>query len=111
VKLFQNDLLERFTLISPVAFAWTWTVFLAVALWASWGVTNALASIGLVFVGLTIWSLFEYVMHRFIFHLKLRSRLGQALIFLTHGNHHTVPNDGMRNVMPPVLSVTISLGV
>jgi sterol desaturase/sphingolipid hydroxylase (fatty acid hydroxylase superfamily) len=111
VRLFRNDLLERFTLISPVAFALTWTVFLAVALWASWGVTNVFAWVGLVFAGLLIWSLFEYAMHRFLFHLKLESRFGRALIFLTHGNHHTVPNDRMRNIMPPVVSVTISLGV
>lgn len=111
VRLFRNDLLERFTLISPVAFAVTWTVFLAIAIWASWGVAGPAAAIGLVCVGLTIWSLFEYAMHRFIFHLELKSRLGKALIFLTHGNHHAIPNDPMRNIMPPIVSVTISCGV
>jgi sterol desaturase/sphingolipid hydroxylase (fatty acid hydroxylase superfamily) len=111
VRLFRSDVLERFTLISPVAFAVTWAVFLVIALRASWGVAGPFASIGLVFAGLLIWSLFEYAMHRFIFHLELGSRLGKALIFLTHGNHHTVPNDPMRNIMPPIVSVTISCGV
>jgi len=111
IRLFQNDLLERFTLISPIAFAVTWAVFLVIAIRASWGVASFLPSLALVAAGLLIWSLFEYAMHRFIFHLKLRSKLGQWLIFLTHGNHHVVPNDGMRNIMPPIVSVTISCGV
>ena len=111
IRLFQNDLLERFTLISPIAFAVTWAVFLVIAIRASWGVASFLPSLALVAAGLLIWSLFEYAMHRFIFHLKLRSRFGQWLIFLTHGNHHVVPNDGMRNIMPPIVSVTISCGV
>ncbi|CAN5332451.1 sterol desaturase family protein [soil metagenome] len=111
VRLFRNDLLERFTVISPRAFAVTWAIMLALAVHAGWGVTGFLASIGLVAVGLLIWSLFEYAMHRFLFHMKLESRLGQGLIFLTHGNHHAVPNDGLRNLMPPIVSVTISSGV
>jgi sterol desaturase/sphingolipid hydroxylase (fatty acid hydroxylase superfamily) len=111
VRLFRSNLFERFTLISPVAFGVTWSVFLVIALWANWGVTTIFASIGLVFVGLVIWSLFEYAMHRFVFHLKPRSRFGHALIFLIHGNHHSAPNDRLRNIMPPVVSVTISLGV
>lgn len=111
VRLFRSDLLESVTLISPVAFALTWIVMLALAVRASWGVAALLPSIGLVAVGLLIWSLFEYAMHRFIFHLKFESPLGKALIFLTHGNHHTVPNDPLRNIMPPVVSVSISSGV
>ena len=71
IRLFRNDLLERFTLISPVAFALVWAVFLGIALYASWGVTNAVASIALVAAGVLIWTLFEYAMHRFFFHYEL----------------------------------------
>jgi sterol desaturase/sphingolipid hydroxylase (fatty acid hydroxylase superfamily) len=111
VRLFQNDLLERLTLISPVAFVLTWTVFLGAALYASWGVTSLAASIGLVLLGILIWTLFEYAMHRFIFHLKLNSAFGRWLIFLTHGNHHEVPGDKYRNIMPPIVSVVVSAAI
>ena len=111
VRLFRNDLLERLTLISPVAFVLTWTVFLGAALYASWGVTSLAASIGLVLLGIVIWTLFEYAMHRFLFHMKLNSAFGQWLIFLTHGNHHEVPGDKYRNIMPPIVSVVVSAGI
>jgi sterol desaturase/sphingolipid hydroxylase (fatty acid hydroxylase superfamily) len=108
IRLFQNDLLERFTLISPPAFAVTWTIFLGCAVYASWGVTGFASTIGLVALGLLIWTLFEYVMHRFLFHLKLPSALWRKLVFITHGNHHSMPGDPYRNIMPPVVSVGLS---
>lgn len=108
IRLFRSDLLERTTLVSPVSFAVAWSAFLALALWASWGVTGPLASTGLVAAGVTIWIFFEYAMHRFLFHLKPRSAWGQHLIFLTHGNHHAMPGDPERNIMPPFVSIGIS---
>jgi len=111
IRLFRNDLLERLTLISPPAFALTWAAFLSLAAYASWGAASLAASILLVMLGLLIWTLFEYAMHRFIFHLKLTSDLGRWLIFLTHGNHHAAPDDGYRNIMPPIVSLVISSAI
>lgn len=111
IRLFRNDLLERLTLISPLAFALTWAIFLTVALYASWGVTSLPVSIALLVLGVLIWTLFEYAMHRFIFHLKLKSEFGRWLIFLTHGNHHEAPGDRYRNIMPPMVSVVISAAI
>jgi sterol desaturase/sphingolipid hydroxylase (fatty acid hydroxylase superfamily) len=111
IRLFRNDLLERFTLISPVAFVLTWIVFLGLALYASWGVASIPVSIALVLAGGLIWTLFEYALHRFVFHLKLKSKFGQWLIYLTHGNHHIVPGDRYRNIMPPIVSVVVSAGI
>ena len=108
IRLFRNDLMERMTLISPVTLVVAWVPMLALAVYASWGVADILASVGLVMVGLLIWSLFEYAMHRFLFHMKLASELGRSFIFLTHGNHHTQPNDPLRNIMPPFVSIGIS---
>lgn len=108
IRLFRNDLLERTTLVSPVSFAIVWTAFLALAIYASWGVAGPVAAAGLIAAGVTIWVLFEYAMHRFLFHMKLTSAFGRHLIFLTHGNHHAMPGDPQRNIMPPMISVGIS---
>lgn len=81
---------------------------LSLALYASWGVAPFFGSIGLVMLGLVIWSLFEYAMHRFLFHMKLTSPLGRTFMFLAHGNHHDHPNDPLRNIMPPFVSIGIS---
>ena len=108
IRLFRNDLMEQFTLVSPPVFALVWAVFLAFALYASWRVASLPVSISLVLLGLLTWTLFEYAMHRFIFHLKLTSAFGRWLIFLAHGNHHAAPGDRYRNIMPPLVSVTLS---
>lgn len=108
IRLFQDERLERLTLISPRVFVVIWGIVLAVALWASWGVASLPVSIALVLLGVIVWTLFEYVMHRFIFHLNLKSELGKWLIFLMHGNHHVEPGDRYRNIMPPIVSVWLA---
>lgn len=105
LRLFESDLLEKLTVISPGAFVAIWTVVLAGALYAGWGIVSTTAAVGLGFAGLLIWSLFEYAMHRFLFHMRIRSGFGQRVIFVMHGNHHASPNDPERNMMPPIISV------
>lgn len=53
---------------------------------------------------LLFWTLFEYTMHRVLFHYKATSTAGQWLIYLFHGVHHEDPQDPSRLVMPPVVS-------
>jgi len=110
-RLFRSDLLEKLTVISPPAFVATWLGILTLVLLAGWGRASAPVSIMLVLTGLLAWSLFEYVMHRFLFHLRMRSELGQWLIFVIHGNHHVNPNDPYRNLMPPIISVVWSAAI
>ncbi|GAA5996777.1 hypothetical protein JCM5350_007784 [Sporobolomyces pararoseus] len=69
--------------------------------------TVALQRTGICFaVGNVIWTILEYVMHRFVFHVEawLPDRpFFLMLHFLLHGIHHYVPMDRMRLVMPPIL--------
>lgn len=56
--------------------------------------------------GFGLWSLIEYVLHRFLFHLDEwlpDNRVGLTLHFLLHGIHHYLPMDKYRLVMPPTL--------
>jgi sterol desaturase/sphingolipid hydroxylase (fatty acid hydroxylase superfamily) len=108
LRLFRNDYMERLTVITPRAFAVIWTAVLALAVYASWGTASVPAAIGLGALGLLIWTLFEYAMHRFIFHWKMRSEWGRRMIFVSHGNHHVTPGDPYRNLMPPIVSLTIN---
>lgn len=64
---------------------------------------------GYVIIGLIIWSLTEYIAHRFVFHMNLRSRPGRQFIFLIHGNHHKDPTDYLRNMMPLVVTLPLAL--
>lgn len=60
--------------------------------------------------GAAVWSLAEYLLHRFVFHYQPRSGWGQKLHFIFHGVHHDYPSDAKRLVMPPSASIPIACG-
>lgn len=65
-------------------------------------------------LGAALWTLYEYVFHRFVFHAVRTlpdSRLLFALHFTVHGVHHLVPMDRMRLVMPPLLLAALAAPV
>ncbi len=107
LRLFRSDWLERFTVITPAGFLATWFCILALVLWLSWGRASVPASVALALLGLVLWSLYEYAMHRFLFHMRMRTNAGRWLLFVMHGNHHVNPNDRHRNLMPPVASMML----
>jgi uncharacterized membrane-anchored protein len=48
-------------------------------------------------------------MHRLVFHFEPEDGLGRALHWIIHGVHHDHPNDPMRLVMPPSVSVPLAI--
>lgn len=61
--------------------------------------------------GVFVWTILEYTMHRFLFHIDdwLPDRpFFLMLHFLLHGIHHYVPMDRLRLVMPPILFFALS---
>lgn len=107
IRLFRSDLLEKLTVISPWGFAAVWGMALPAIAWAGWGSISAFVGCSLFAFGLLVWLLFEYAMHRCLFHWESRSELIHRFVFIMHGNHHVDPNDKMRNLMPPVVSLPI----
>ncbi|KAL5514214.1 hypothetical protein ACEPAG_2302 [Sanghuangporus baumii] len=64
-----------------------------------------------VLIGNFIWTVLEYMMHRFLFHmdeLLPDHPIAILLHFLLHGIHHYVPMDRLRLVMPPILFSALS---
>jgi sterol desaturase/sphingolipid hydroxylase (fatty acid hydroxylase superfamily) len=59
--------------------------------------------------GLFIWTIAEYLLHRFVFHYEPKSEIGKYLHFMMHGVHHEYPNDSKRLVLPPSVSIPLSL--
>lgn len=71
---------------------------------------NQAFAIFLFAVGVFVWTLIEYGLHRFLFHLDDRLPEKQwafTLHFLLHGVHHYLPMDRFRLVMPPTLFVVL----
>ena len=69
---------------------------------------GVLSIAGLVVFGLFIWTITEYLLHRFVFHWELKSELGARIHFIFHGVHHDYPSDSRRLVMPPSVSIPLA---
>lgn len=111
VPLFENQLLNRLTrthISVPVS------LFILYALgllyWtATYTSIGLAASLGIFIGGVFLFTLIEYVMHRYVFHWFEHDEVGpEALQYKFHGVHHDYPKDKQRLAMPPVGSLTIS---
>ena len=71
--------------------------------------TSRLLAVPLFFGGWLVWSLVEYALHRFVFHMGAETPEERLRAFLLHGYHHDFPNDKMRLVAPPLMSWPIAL--
>jgi len=107
-RLFESDFLEIFTHVHwsvPIIVYLPVTVY---CLFRAAGVASVGAVIGGFLAGLLVWTLTEYLLHRFVFHFMPKSLWGQRIHFLFHGVHHDYPQDSKRLVMPPVVSVPLA---
>ena len=108
-RMFESDLLDKLSRVHPavpvIIFLPAITVLFALAI----GRVSALGIIGLAVGGYVFWSLSEYWIHRAIFHFEPEeSQVGARFHWIIHGVHHDHPNDPLRLVMPPSVSVPLS---
>src|SRR5512140_3363796 len=88
-RLFKSDALEIFT---HVHWSVPIIIYIPVVVYLLYR-TNVEHEVGpyeatsLFVVGLFIWTLTEYLLHRFVFHYEPKSNWGKRLHFLTHGVH------------------------
>jgi dihydroceramide fatty acyl 2-hydroxylase len=105
--LFESRWLDRLTRVRPFVPALVFGP--AIGLLAGFGFAQAGAARGGLGLlgGYALWTLAEYWIHRSVFHIEPRSRLGERVHFVIHGVHHDHPNDPLRLVMPPIVSVPV----
>lgn len=103
VRVFENPWLEKLTHVHPLTPLFLWVPIIAWLLWRSHEVQGlSVASIAAVGgVGLFVWTLAEYLLHRFVFHYQPEGRFQERVFYLLHGLHHADPQDPTRLVMPP----------
>lgn len=109
IPLFKNPILEFFSHIHPVT---PIVVFVPVIVWMailSLGVVNVWSTILFFAIGVLTWTLMEYTIHRWAFHVHPTSNLGKKVHFLVHGIHHDYPRDSTRLVMPLLVSVPLAV--
>ncbi|EEH34272.1 inositolphosphorylceramide-B C-26 hydroxylase [Paracoccidioides lutzii Pb01] len=76
------------------------------------GLQNFIIASAYWLLGLFLWTLAEYSLHRFVFHIDKYlpdNRVGLCLHFLLHGIHHYLPMDKYRLVMPPSLFIVLAI--
>lgn len=63
-----------------------------------------------ILLGLFLWTLIEYTLHRWLFHIdsQQRSPAFCTFHFLLHGLHHKVPFDPFRLVFPPLPAAVLA---
>lgn len=109
-QLFSNKFLERLTrtnFIVPVSFFYFVAIVCLVA--AYWLPEISLLKYFWLFpVGMVSFSLVEYLMHRFLFHFRVKTEREAQVQYSIHGVHHEFPRDKDRLVMPIVLSLLLS---
>jgi sterol desaturase/sphingolipid hydroxylase (fatty acid hydroxylase superfamily) len=109
-KLFENPVLEKLsrTHISvPLVIFFTYSAGLLY-----WSITHTSLSMGITvlmfFIGLLVFTLVEYLIHRYVFHMDASTERREKMQYTMHGVHHEFPKDKDRLAMPPLLSVTLA---
>ena len=111
-RMFKMDWMEK---LSKVHFSVPIFIFVPVIIYFSWKAFavahNSITTFIVTFLGgLLFWTLTEYILHRFVFHFVPNSKWGLRLHFIFHGVHHDYPNDRLRLVMPPSVSIPLATG-
>jgi sterol desaturase/sphingolipid hydroxylase (fatty acid hydroxylase superfamily) len=111
IRLMKSDLLEALTRVHWSVVPLVWLPIIGWLLWlaAAEGVAPPTFWSGIA-VGLGVWTLVEYAMHRFVFHVPVEDPPAwlYRLVYLFHGIHHIQPWDKTRLVMPPAVSLPLA---
>ena len=130
-RMYRSDLLERLSRVHPAVPLLLFLPVIGVMLWWAFRAGRAAADLALLFgEGVLLWTLVEYVIHRFLFHppqwieddtrrilgglprgapaMPAMPTLRHRFYFTVHGVHHDYPSDARRLVMPPSVSIPLA---
>jgi dihydroceramide fatty acyl 2-hydroxylase len=106
--MFESRLLDACSRVHPTVPV---IIFVpAIAALTAWSLANVtvLVTIALAIAGYALWTLFEYWLHRVVFHFEPDRGIGARMHWIIHGVHHEHPNDPLRLVMPPAVSIPLA---
>jgi dihydroceramide fatty acyl 2-hydroxylase len=106
--MFESRLLDRFTRVHPAVPPLLFGPVITYMLIDGIDRVGGYNAIGLMAGGYVFWTLFEYWLHRIVFHFEPEKGVGARLHWMIHGVHHDHPNDPLRLVMPPSVSVPLA---
>jgi 4-hydroxysphinganine ceramide fatty acyl 2-hydroxylase len=111
VPMFESRFMEFFSHVHPATPLVLYLPVIGYMLYRALteGKMSILTVVGFFLLGVLIWTLLEYIVHRWVFHYQPKTRIGKLLHFIIHGVHHDYPNDGSRLVLPPVFSIPLAV--
>lgn len=109
-QLFQNPVLER---LSHTHIALPVSIFAITALISLYygfthGFLSGASALGLFVGGWLLFTLAEYLVHRYVYHIAATSPGRAKFQYTMHGVHHEYPKDKTRLAMPPILTVFVA---
>src|SRR5262245_6889753 len=112
MRIQGRSLIDRVSRVHPLLPLLVWMPLAAWLLWRSIAARHVSfgALVVMAIAALFSWTLTEYVLHRFLFHLAPTTPVRKRWQFMIHGVHHDNPADRERLLMP-LLPATIGLGI
>ncbi len=109
-RMFESDFLDFFTRTPWFVVPALWLPMVAGTF--GWGLVekklDILVSVAVFLLFIGVWTLAEYLLHRFVFHWVPKTRWGPTFHFFAHGVHHQWPSDRYRLVMPPAAAALLA---
>lgn len=105
LKLFDNNFLESLTVTKWYVVPIVWVPVSSWSFYKCLQTFSLLTSFNLWIFGFFMWTLIEYTLHKYVFHIPVYKDSGAAkkiFQFVIHGQHHKNPFDPGRLVFPPV---------
>ncbi|XP_057763853.1 dihydroceramide fatty acyl 2-hydroxylase FAH1-like [Salvia miltiorrhiza] len=107
-RFFENDIVEFLTKNKWWYIPLIWLPVVGWSLSRSIYMGHTVLDVVLVvLLGIFTWTLMEYSLHRFLFHIETKSYWGNTFHYLLHGCHHKHPMDGLRLVFPPAATAIL----
>jgi 4-hydroxysphinganine ceramide fatty acyl 2-hydroxylase len=108
-RIFKNPFLELFTRTSLLITMIHYPILIAGLVFLGYKTTYISISTMAIYYacGLVFWTLFEYIMHRYLFHISDHIAGTEKFQYAMHGVHHCNPRDEERVFMPPVPGLII----
>ena len=107
--MFESNFLDRLSRVHPMVPVLIFLPAITLLLVQAFSVIRTGSVFALFVAGYLFWTLTEYWLHRVVFHFEPEDGIGARLHWIIHGVHHDHPNDPMRLVMPPSVSIPLAL--
>jgi len=110
VRMFKSDLLEALSKVHFLVPVFIFVPVIGFFIYEAFATNLGWVTFFEMFaVGLFVWTLVEYIMHRFLFHYTPPDKpWALRLHFIFHGVHHDYPSDAKRLVLPPSVSIPLA---